>query len=84
MTYMKNGMIYHVNFDQRRIVRMENMGADMAMLMGGGQNMKQFGKELMKKMGGKKPVQTKYWVIPVMFGILWEQSSVYTRGFLFV
>ena len=54
MTYMKNGMMYHVNFDQRRIIRMGNMGAGMAMLMGGGQNMKQSGEEMMKKMGGKK------------------------------
>ena len=54
MTYMKNGMMYHVNFNQRRIIRMGNMGAGMAMLMGGGQNMKQSGEEMMKKMGGKK------------------------------
>jgi len=54
MTYMKSNMIYHVNFEKRRIMRMGNMGAGMAMLMGGGQNMKQTGEEMMKKMGGKK------------------------------
>ena len=54
MTYMKNGMTYHVDFDQRRIMRMENMGAGMAMLMGGGKNMNQTGEEMMAKMGGKK------------------------------
>ncbi|WP_309496891.1 hypothetical protein [Sulfurovum sp.] len=54
MTYMKNGMVYHVNFDNRRIMRMENMAASMGALMGGGQNMKQSGEAMMTKMGGKK------------------------------
>jgi len=54
MTYMKSGMVYHVNFDTRRIMRTENMGMAMAGLMGGGQNMKQSGEEMMIKMGGKK------------------------------
>lgn len=54
MTYMKNGMIYHVNFDKRRIIRMENMAASMGALMDGGENMKQSGEEMMIKMGGKK------------------------------
>jgi len=54
MTYMKGSMVYHVSFDNRRIMRMGNMGAGMAMLMGGGKDMKQTGEEMMKKMGGKK------------------------------
>ncbi len=54
MVYMKEGMVYHVNFDHRRIMRMGNMGLAMAGLMGSGQNMKQSGEEMMKKMGGKK------------------------------
>lgn len=54
MTYMKNGMTYHVNFDNKRIMRMGNMGLGMAMLMGGEQNMKQAGEDMMKQMGGKK------------------------------
>ena len=54
MTYMKDGIAYHVNFDNKRIMRMDNMGAGMAMLMGGEQNMKQAGEDMMKQMGGKK------------------------------
>lgn len=54
MTYMKGSMVYHVSFDNRRIMRTGNMGAGMAMLMGGGKNMKQTGEEMMKKIGGKK------------------------------
>ncbi len=49
---LKNGMVYHVNFDKKQIMRMGNMGAGMAMLMGGGQNMKQSGEDMMKMMGG--------------------------------
>jgi len=49
LTYMKNAMTYTAYFDQKRIMRMPNMSAMM-----GGQNMKQFGEEMMKKMGGKK------------------------------
>jgi len=54
MTYMKESMAYHVSFDSRRIMRMENMGASMAMSMGGGKDMKQTGEEILKQMGGKK------------------------------
>jgi len=54
MTYMKSGMLYHVDFDKKRIMRMENMAASMAALMGGGKDMKQSAEAMMKKMGGKK------------------------------
>ena len=54
MTYMKESMVYHVNFKSKRIMRMANMAAAMGALMGGGKNMKQTGEEMMKKMGGKK------------------------------
>ncbi len=54
MSYIKKGMVYHVDFKSKRIMRMGNMGAGMAMLMGGGKDMKQTGEEMMKKMGGKK------------------------------
>jgi len=54
MAYMKEGMVYHVDFKAKRIMRMENMAAAMGALMGGGKNMKQSGEEMMKKMGGKK------------------------------
>jgi len=54
ITYLKNSMTYHVNFTQKRIMRMENMGVAMAALMGGGKNMNQTSEEMMTKMGGKK------------------------------
>lgn len=49
MTYMKDAVIYHVNFENKKIIRMENVGA---MMMGGG-DIGVKGKEMMKKMGGK-------------------------------
>lgn len=49
MTYLKDATIYHVDFDNKKITRMENMGA---MMMGGG-DMSAKGKEMMQKMGGK-------------------------------
>lgn len=54
MTYMKEGMVYHVDFKAKRIMRMGNLAASMGALMGGGKNMKQTGEAMMKKMGGKK------------------------------
>jgi len=54
MTYMKKGIVYHVDFKHKRIMRIENVGAGMAMLASGSKNMKQAGEEMMKKMGGKK------------------------------
>ena len=54
MTYMKESMVYHVDFKSKRITRMGNMAASMGTLMGGDKNMKQTGEEMMKKMGGKK------------------------------
>ena len=54
MTYMKGSMAYNVSFDNRRIMRMANMGAVMSPLFGGGQNMKQSAEEIIIKMGGKK------------------------------
>jgi len=54
LSYMKESMIYTVDFDSKKIMRMENMAASMGALMGSGKNMKQTGEEMMKKMGGKK------------------------------
>ena len=54
MSYMKESMIYTVDFDSKKIMRMENMAAAIGALMGGEKNMKQTGEEMMKKMGGKK------------------------------
>ncbi len=53
MTYMKEGMVYQVDFKAKRIMRMANMSSSMGALFGG-QNMKQIGEEMIKKMGGKK------------------------------
>jgi len=50
MTYMKEGVLYRVNFERKRIIRMENM----AMAMMGGENMTQTGEKMMRQMGGKK------------------------------
>ena len=54
MSYMKKGMVYHVDFKAKRIMRMGNMAASMGALMGGGKNPKQSGEDMMKQMGGKK------------------------------
>ncbi len=54
LTFMKGSMVYSADFNRKRIMRMENMSAAMAGLMGGGKNMKQTGEAMMKSMGGKK------------------------------
>ena len=54
MAYIKEGMIYQVDFDSKRIVRIENMAVAMGVLMGGENNMMQAGEAMMKQMGGKK------------------------------
>ncbi len=51
--YMKGAMLYSVNFDKKRIMRMKNPAMAMAGLMGG-QDMATAGEAMMKKMGGKK------------------------------
>lgn len=48
ITYLKDGIVYIVDFETKKITRMENMG--MSALMGN----KQFSKDMIKKMGGKK------------------------------
>ncbi len=48
MTYLKEGVMYSVDFERKKIVRMENTMA----MMGG--NMAAKGKAMMKQMGGKK------------------------------
>ena len=59
MSYLKNGVVYVVDFDQKSITRMENMGMGMASAMGGQKSMAQVGKEMLKKMGGKKVGEDK-------------------------
>ncbi len=54
MSYMKNGVVYQVDFARKRIMRMGNMGAMMGMLSGGEKDMKKAGEAMMKQMGGKK------------------------------
>jgi len=55
MTYMKDGIIFYtVDFDAKRIMRMENMGIALGALMSDGTNMKESGEAMMIKMGGKK------------------------------
>jgi len=54
LTLMNGSMVYSADFNRKRIMRMENMSAAMAGLMGGGKNMKQTGEAMMKSMGGKK------------------------------
>lgn len=51
MSYMKDGVMYKVDFKRKRIMRMEHLGAG---LMGGGNNLAKAGREMMVKMGGKK------------------------------
>lgn len=54
LTYMKNGVVYQVDFGQKRIVRMGDAGAMMAMVGGGQTNMAQAGEKMMRQMGGRK------------------------------
>ena len=52
MTYMKDGVVYVVDFNQKSITRMEGM--DMSSAMDTQKSMAQVGLEMLKKMGGKK------------------------------
>ncbi len=54
MVYMKDSILYQVDFSKKRIMRMQNPTAAMGALMGGEKSMKQTGEEMMKQMGGKK------------------------------
>ncbi len=53
MIYMKDSILYQVHFDKKRITRMTNPMAAMAMLSGG-QGKKHSSEEMMKKIGAKK------------------------------
>ena len=54
LKYMNAGMIYSVDFKQKKILRMKNPAVGMMAMMGGGKNVQQTGESMMKKMGGKK------------------------------
>ena len=53
LKYMKGSMLYSVDFEKKRIIRMKNTAMAMAGLMGG-KDMASTGEAMMKKMGGKK------------------------------
>ena len=52
--YMNAGILYQVDFDRKKIIRMENPAMAMNAMMGGGKNVGQTGEAMMKSMGGKK------------------------------
>ena len=54
LKYSNNAVIYSVDFKQKRVKRMKNRGAQMAAMFGGGDNLKESGEAMMRKMGGKK------------------------------
>ena len=54
MILTKGSILYEADLEQKRIYRMANPAFAMKGAMGDGQNMKQTGEEMMKKMGGKK------------------------------
>lgn len=54
LDYMKNAVIYKVDFEKKIIKRMKNTGAAMAAAFSGGKSLKDSAEVMMKKMGGKK------------------------------
>ncbi|NEW61393.1 hypothetical protein GSY74_08870 [Sulfurovum sp. bin170] len=54
LKYMNNSIIYSVNFEKEKIVRMQNPAVAMSSIFGGGKNIQQIGEEMLEKMGGKK------------------------------
>ena len=53
MQYMNGGILYSVNFKKKKITRSKNPALAASALFGGGKNMAQTGKAMLKKMGGK-------------------------------
>ncbi len=53
LDYMNGNIIYNVNFEHKRIMRMKNHAMDIMALMSGN-NVKETGEAMMIKMGGKK------------------------------
>ena len=56
MTKMENGMVYSVDFDKKKIHKMENIGATMLK----GVDVNKVGKEMLETMGGKKIANEKF------------------------
>jgi len=54
IAYMDGAMLYNVDFEQKRIIRMQNPAMVMMAAMGGGKSPKEMGEAMLKKMGGKK------------------------------
>jgi len=54
INYSKDGINYRVDFKHKKIMRMGNVGMEMASLIAGGKSIKQAGEDMMKQMGGKK------------------------------
>jgi hypothetical protein len=53
LSYMNGAVVYNVDFDAKRIMRMQNPAMAMGALFGGG-DMQQTGEAMLKSMGGKK------------------------------
>jgi len=56
MTKMENGMVFSVDFDKKKIHKMENIGATMLK----GVDVNKVGKEMLQTMGGKKIADEKF------------------------
>jgi hypothetical protein len=54
LIYMNGAIVYHVDFDNKRITRSQNPALAMGTMMGAGSDMRKAGEAMMKKMGGKK------------------------------
>ncbi len=58
LVYMKDGIMYSVDFKQKRVLRMQNAGAMMGAIAGG-KNLAKAGEKMLKQMGAKKSGQDK-------------------------
>jgi len=54
INYIKNGIVYEVDFDKKRIIRLGDISVMMSMMGGGNSNISQMSKDMLIKMGGKK------------------------------
>jgi len=54
LKYMNDLILYSVNFKKKKILRVENRGASMAVMFAGEKNLEEGGEAMLKKMGGKK------------------------------
>ena len=54
LDYAKGAVIYSVDFNKEKIIRMKNPGMAMLGMMGAGKNTAEAGEAMLKEMGGKK------------------------------